>query len=109
MYGHMDKQPPLTEGWEEGLGKEPSSFAITICQWAAHVWHVFLVKGPYTPVIRDGKVFFPLSGFCVCIVLTLSDQFSSFSFMEEVAVMVSFALIMAPSVMLLPQFAALRN
>jgi len=32
MYGHMDKQPPLTEGWEEGLG-------------------------PYKPVIRDGKLY----------------------------------------------------
>lgn len=20
MYGHMDKQPPLTDQWEEGLG-----------------------------------------------------------------------------------------
>ena len=32
MYGHMDKQPPMTEFWEEGLG-------------------------PWTPVIRDGKLY----------------------------------------------------
>jgi len=32
LYGHMDKQPPLTEQWEEGLG-------------------------PYKPVIRDGKLY----------------------------------------------------
>ena len=31
LYGHLDKQPP-TEGWEDGLG-------------------------PYTPVIRDGKLY----------------------------------------------------
>lgn len=33
MYGHLDKQPPLT-GWLPGLG-------------------------PYTPVLRDGKVLTP--------------------------------------------------
>lgn len=32
MYGHLDKQPPLTEDWEEGIG-------------------------PYTPVIKDGKLY----------------------------------------------------
>lgn len=32
LYGHMDKQPPLHDGWEAGLG-------------------------PYTPVIRDGKLY----------------------------------------------------
>lgn len=32
MYGHMDKQPPLTEAWAKGLG-------------------------PYTPVIKDGKLY----------------------------------------------------
>jgi len=32
MYGHLDKQPPLTEAWEQGLG-------------------------PYTPVIKDGKLY----------------------------------------------------
>eukprot|EP01061_Rhynchopus_euleeides_P016339 TRINITY_DN27617_c0_g1_i1.p2 TRINITY_DN27617_c0_g1~~TRINITY_DN27617_c0_g1_i1.p2 ORF type:complete len:498 (+),score=227.86 TRINITY_DN27617_c0_g1_i1:43-1494(+) len=35
MYGHMDKQPPMDDtapGWDEGLG-------------------------PYTPVIRDGKLY----------------------------------------------------
>ncbi|KAL6049435.1 Acetylornithine deacetylase/Succinyl-diaminopimelate desuccinylase [Balamuthia mandrillaris] len=32
LYGHLDKQPPLTEGWEEGIG-------------------------PYTPVIKDGKLY----------------------------------------------------
>lgn len=32
LYGHCDKQPPLTESWEKGLG-------------------------PYTPVIRDGKLY----------------------------------------------------
>jgi len=32
LYGHLDKQPPLTEAWEKGLG-------------------------PYTPVIRDGKLY----------------------------------------------------
>ena len=32
MYGHFDKQPPMTESWEEGLG-------------------------PWSPVIRDGKLF----------------------------------------------------
>jgi len=32
LYGHLDKQPPLTEAWEQGLG-------------------------PYTPVIRDGKLY----------------------------------------------------
>eukprot|EP01122_Echinamoeba_exundans_P003106 TRINITY_DN1325_c0_g1_i3.p1 TRINITY_DN1325_c0_g1~~TRINITY_DN1325_c0_g1_i3.p1 ORF type:complete len:384 (+),score=108.08 TRINITY_DN1325_c0_g1_i3:732-1883(+) len=32
MYGHMDKQPPLTDAWAPGLG-------------------------PYTPVIRDGKLY----------------------------------------------------
>lgn len=31
MYGHLDKQPPLTESWAQGLA-------------------------PYTPVIKDGKV-----------------------------------------------------
>jgi acetylornithine deacetylase/succinyl-diaminopimelate desuccinylase-like protein len=31
LYGHMDKQPPLTADWDEGLH-------------------------PYTPVYRDGKV-----------------------------------------------------
>ena len=31
MYGHLDKQPPLTEDWRDGLG-------------------------PYVPVIEDGKV-----------------------------------------------------
>jgi acetylornithine deacetylase/succinyl-diaminopimelate desuccinylase-like protein len=31
MYGHLDKQPPMTTGWAEGTG-------------------------PYTPVIKDGKV-----------------------------------------------------
>ena len=31
MYGHLDKQPPLTETWAEGLH-------------------------PYTPIIKDGKV-----------------------------------------------------
>eukprot|EP01087_Luapelamoeba_hula_P024222 TRINITY_DN914_c0_g1_i1.p1 TRINITY_DN914_c0_g1~~TRINITY_DN914_c0_g1_i1.p1 ORF type:complete len:483 (-),score=90.12 TRINITY_DN914_c0_g1_i1:44-1492(-) len=32
LYGHLDKQPPLTEAWDEGLG-------------------------PYKPVIRDGKLY----------------------------------------------------
>jgi len=32
LYGHLDKQPPLTEFWESGLG-------------------------PHTPVIRDGKLY----------------------------------------------------
>lgn len=32
MYGHLDKQPPMADAWEEGLG-------------------------PYTPVIRDGKLY----------------------------------------------------
>lgn len=32
MYGHLDKQPPMTEFWSEGLG-------------------------PFTPVIRDGKLY----------------------------------------------------
>lgn len=32
LYGHMDKQPPLTDQWEEGLG-------------------------PYKPVIRDNKLY----------------------------------------------------
>jgi len=32
LYGHLDKQPPLTESWDEGLG-------------------------PYTPVLKDGKLF----------------------------------------------------
>eukprot|EP01118_Nematostelium_gracile_P005018 TRINITY_DN159_c0_g1_i1.p1 TRINITY_DN159_c0_g1~~TRINITY_DN159_c0_g1_i1.p1 ORF type:complete len:476 (-),score=170.23 TRINITY_DN159_c0_g1_i1:64-1491(-) len=32
MYGHLDKQPPLTEAWKEGLG-------------------------PWTPVIKDGKLY----------------------------------------------------
>eukprot|EP01116_Phalansterium_solitarium_P000457 TRINITY_DN102_c0_g2_i1.p2 TRINITY_DN102_c0_g2~~TRINITY_DN102_c0_g2_i1.p2 ORF type:complete len:478 (-),score=207.75 TRINITY_DN102_c0_g2_i1:204-1637(-) len=32
MYGHMDKQPPLTEAWDQGLH-------------------------PYTPIIRDGKLY----------------------------------------------------
>jgi len=32
MYGHLDKQPPLTKSWNEGLG-------------------------PYTPVIKDGKLY----------------------------------------------------
>lgn len=32
MYGHCDKQPPMTEFWEPGLG-------------------------PYTPVMRDGKLY----------------------------------------------------
>lgn len=32
MYGHLDKQPPLTEQWSEGLG-------------------------PYTPVIKNGKLY----------------------------------------------------
>jgi len=32
MYGHLDKQPPLYDGWLPGLG-------------------------PYTPVIRDGKLY----------------------------------------------------
>eukprot|EP01119_Soliformovum_irregulare_P009415 TRINITY_DN2270_c0_g1_i1.p1 TRINITY_DN2270_c0_g1~~TRINITY_DN2270_c0_g1_i1.p1 ORF type:complete len:479 (-),score=98.52 TRINITY_DN2270_c0_g1_i1:48-1484(-) len=32
MYGHLDKQPPLTEAWESGLH-------------------------PYKPVIRDGKLY----------------------------------------------------
>jgi len=32
LYGHMDKQPPVTDQWEKGLG-------------------------PYTPVIRDGKLY----------------------------------------------------
>jgi len=32
LYGHLDKQPPLFQGWEVGLG-------------------------PYSPVIRDGKLF----------------------------------------------------
>jgi len=32
MYGHLDKQPPMTEGWSEGLG-------------------------PHKPVIRDGKLY----------------------------------------------------
>lgn len=32
MYGHMDKQPPLTDAWASGLG-------------------------PYTPVIKDGKLY----------------------------------------------------
>eukprot|EP01102_Stenamoeba_stenopodia_P004123 TRINITY_DN1430_c0_g1_i1.p1 TRINITY_DN1430_c0_g1~~TRINITY_DN1430_c0_g1_i1.p1 ORF type:complete len:479 (-),score=129.05 TRINITY_DN1430_c0_g1_i1:74-1510(-) len=32
LYGHLDKQPPLTESWKEGLG-------------------------PYTPVIKDGKLY----------------------------------------------------
>jgi acetylornithine deacetylase/succinyl-diaminopimelate desuccinylase-like protein len=32
MYGHMDKQPPMTEFWDVGLG-------------------------PWTPVIKDGKLY----------------------------------------------------
>lgn len=32
LYGHFDKQPPLTEAWEAGLG-------------------------PYEPVLRDGKLY----------------------------------------------------
>lgn len=32
MYGHLDKQPPLTENWAEGLG-------------------------PYTPVIKNGRLY----------------------------------------------------
>jgi acetylornithine deacetylase/succinyl-diaminopimelate desuccinylase-like protein len=32
MYGHLDKQPPLTEEWETGLH-------------------------PYDPVVRDGKIY----------------------------------------------------
>jgi acetylornithine deacetylase/succinyl-diaminopimelate desuccinylase-like protein len=32
MYGHLDKQPPMTEFWGEGLG-------------------------PHTPVMRDGKLY----------------------------------------------------
>jgi len=32
MYGHLDKQPPLTEAWDQGLG-------------------------PYTPVVKDGKLY----------------------------------------------------
>jgi len=32
LYGHLDKQPPLTNDWEEGLG-------------------------PYKPVIQDGKLY----------------------------------------------------
>jgi acetylornithine deacetylase/succinyl-diaminopimelate desuccinylase-like protein len=32
MYGHLDKQPPLTSAWKEGLG-------------------------PHTPVIKDGKLY----------------------------------------------------
>jgi len=32
LYGHMDKQPPLPDSWEPGLG-------------------------PYTPVLRDGKLY----------------------------------------------------
>lgn len=32
MYGHLDKQPPLTEKWSDGIG-------------------------PYTPVIKDGKLY----------------------------------------------------
>jgi acetylornithine deacetylase/succinyl-diaminopimelate desuccinylase-like protein len=32
MYGHLDKQPPLTEDWNEGLG-------------------------PWKPVLRDGKLY----------------------------------------------------
>eukprot|EP00003_Mantamonas_plastica_P018493 TRINITY_DN3025_c0_g1_i2.p1 TRINITY_DN3025_c0_g1~~TRINITY_DN3025_c0_g1_i2.p1 ORF type:complete len:152 (-),score=50.39 TRINITY_DN3025_c0_g1_i2:81-503(-) len=32
MYGHLDKQPPLTEDWDEDLG-------------------------PYKPVIKDGKLY----------------------------------------------------
>jgi len=32
LYGHLDKQPPLADAWEEGLG-------------------------PYTPVIKDGKLY----------------------------------------------------
>lgn len=32
LYGHLDKQPPMAEAWEAGLG-------------------------PYTPVIKDGKLF----------------------------------------------------
>lgn len=32
LYGHMDKQPPMTEDWMEGTG-------------------------PYTPVIKDGKLY----------------------------------------------------
>jgi len=32
MYGHLDKQPPLTEAWNEGLG-------------------------PFKPVIKDGKLY----------------------------------------------------
>eukprot|EP00808_Paulinella_micropora_P015541 g81310.t1 len=32
MYGHMDKQPPLTEDWADGLG-------------------------PYTPVIKDNRLY----------------------------------------------------
>lgn len=32
LYGHMDKQPPLTDKWSEGLG-------------------------PYKPIIKDGKLF----------------------------------------------------
>ena len=40
MYGHMDKQPPLLP-WAEGLG-------------------------PYTPVIRDGKLYGRAGAGCVC-------------------------------------------
>ena len=32
MYGHMDKQPPMTAGWDDGLG-------------------------PWTPVLRDGRLY----------------------------------------------------
>jgi acetylornithine deacetylase/succinyl-diaminopimelate desuccinylase-like protein len=32
LYGHLDKQPPLTEAWSEGLG-------------------------PYTPVIKNGRLY----------------------------------------------------
>lgn len=32
IYGHLDKQPPLTEHWSKGLG-------------------------PYTPVIKDGRLY----------------------------------------------------
>lgn len=32
FYGHLDKQPPMTDGWDEGLG-------------------------PYTPVERDGYIY----------------------------------------------------
>jgi hypothetical protein len=67
LYGHMDKQPPLADQWEEGLGTThlPTSVlsfasANSLAQNRADVgcvcaW-VVARSGPYTPVIKDGKV-----------------------------------------------------